>query len=464
MVLVFTLLALFAPAFLLLLGGLGASGAEESFVYFMGAGALAVVGGGILGYHRSLSPPLAQTVFTTCLAALLWMLALLPEPTTDFASGYRKILEGGFGLLIAGVLSWHWLVRSGAWLFRRARLLSHRIAKKSDWPADLHAVKDLALARQFRESLAFDATPALELMTNSRPEVRLLAVAALEYRPHWRIGQVEQVLNHLQNEGVPAVRVAAINAVANVDERRATEIVAEALHDPDPRVRQAASDSLFWDKNRRWDWLRNGVRLALSDPKLHDCGPLIREGQQLPEEAVANLSAWSAERGLVSVRAAQTLAVHYVRSLQERPEETKPELLKVVQDPQAPPLLRIHYARLLARYDRIDVPALEKLLDASNPAPLRQLAAELLLTKVWNSTAVACLRDIAKLPNRELALDTARIVQGCLNVDMGLIPGQPPPPGNSPKAAEIIRRLAIWASKTDSESALDTGFKPVQGI
>ena len=454
-----TLLALFAPAFLLALGGFAAALPEEQFVYYMGAGALVVIAAGVVGYHRSLRPPLAQAVFTSSLAALLWLICLLPDNTGPTA-GYRQILEGGFAFLVVGVLTYHWLVRSGAWLFRRARRLANRLARKTDWPGDLHACKELPTVRQFREALTFDAMPAVNLLTNTRAEVRLAALAALEYRPNWRIGQVELILNHLQNEGVPVVRAAAINAVANVDERRASEILAEALHDGDPRVRQAASDALFWDKNRRWDWLRNGVRTALADPKLHDCGPLIREGQRLPEDAVPNLAAWAAERGTVSVRAAQTLAVHYVRSLQERPEETKPELVKVVLDSSAPPLLRIHYARLLASYDKMDVNTLEKLLDAGNPAPLRQLAAELLLSRVWNSAAVSCLREIAKLPNRELALDTARIIQGCLNVDMGLVPGQPPPPGNSPKAAEIIRRLGLWAAKPESESALDTGFKP----
>lgn len=459
--LVFTLLALFAPAALFILGALGAGTPEERFVFFMGSGALVVLAFGLVGYHRTLNPPLAQTVFMTSMAALFWLLLLLPDSTNRYATGYRQILEAGFALLAVGVLTYHWLVRSGAWLFRQARLISMKIAKKTDWPSDPVAIRESPLVRQFREALAFDANPALELMTHRQPEVRLAALSALEYRPNWRLGQVEAVLNHLQNENVPAVRLAAINAVANVEDRRATELLAEALDDSDPRVRQAASDALFWDKERRWDWLRMGVRSALADPKLHDCGSMIREGQQLPEEGVANLSAWAAERGIVSVRAAQTLAVHYVRSLQEKPEQTRPELLKTVQDPQAPPLLRIQFARLLAKFDKIDATNLEKLLDGANPAPLRQLAAELLLGRVWNSAAVAALRDIAKLPNRELGLDTARIVQGCLNVDMGLVPGQPPPPANSPKAAEIIRRLALWASKAESESALDTGFQQV---
>ncbi|HMP04232.1 MAG TPA: HEAT repeat domain-containing protein, partial [Gemmatales bacterium] len=326
---------------------------------------------------------------------------------------------------------------------------------------DLAACKELPLVKTFRESIVFDAAPAIDLLGHRRPEVRMAALSALEFRPTWRPGQVDQVLNAVQGEAVPVVRVAAINAVANVDERRPTELLAEALHDNDPRVRQAASDALFWDSHRPWDWMRNGVRATLADPKLHDCGSLLREGQTLPRDGVQSLLAWSAERGQVSVRAAQTLAVYYLRALQERTEEVREELMKTVLDPQAPPLLRIQFARLLARNRMIDMMTLEKLVDASNPAPLRLMSAELLLSVGYNSTAVGCLREVSKLPNRELALDTARIVQNYLNVDMGLAVGQPPPPAGSPKAAEIARRLTLWAAKSESgESALDSTYKP----
>src|SRR5262245_15644765 len=150
-----TLIALFAPVVLLLLGGFAAQSPEEQFVYFMGAGALTVLAGAIVAYHRSLQPPLAQIVFITSLAGLLWLIAILPEGSTGFSLAYRQILEGGFALLMAGVLSYHWLVRSGAWLFRRARLLSRKVATKTDWPSDLFACKELPIVRQFREALLF---------------------------------------------------------------------------------------------------------------------------------------------------------------------------------------------------------------------------------------------------------------------------------------------------------------------
>lgn len=458
-----SLIAMLAPIVLMLVGVVRADADTHRFVLIMGTGALVILALAIMIYHKTLSPPTDLTALLMSLAALVWLMVLMPEDAVSSNDWYRLLLEGTFAAIAVAVLIHHWLLRSGAWLFRRSRLLSQQISQKLDWPNDMQAIKDLPIIRQFRDALVFDAVPALELLSHLRPEVRYAALCALEYRPHWRQGQVDLILNHYPNESVPLVRVAAIQAVASVDDRRATEVLSEALHDSDPRVRQAAGDALFWDSERRWDWLRNGVRNALADPKLHDCGPLIKEGQKLPPEAVANLTAWSAERGIVSIRAAQTLSVHYIRTLAENPDEVKPELFKTLQDPQAPPMLRIHFARLLSKQRMIDPSLLEKLLDASNPAPLRQMAAELLLQSGWNSPAVACLREIAKLPNRELALDTARIVQTSLNVDMGLAVGQAPPPPNSAKAAEIVRRLTLWAQKTENQdNVLDTGFKPVQ--
>lgn len=432
------------------------------FSLFIGAAALAITGAALLAYFRTLAVPVGSTALITHGLALIWLLVMLPGlEERPWAGVWAYAMEAWFAGVAIIILVQHWLIRSGAVLFRKARILSQHISTKEDWPPDLAACKDLPLTKEFRDAIVFDAAPAVDLLANRRPEVRMVALSALEFRATWRPGQIDQVLNYVQGEAVPAVRVAAINAVANVDERRPTELLSEALHDHDPRVRQAASDALFWDNRRPWEWMRNGVRATLADPKLHDCGSLLREGQTLPREGVQSFLAWAAERGQVSVRAAQTLAVYYLRALQERTEDVREDLMRCVLDPQAPPLLRIQFARLLAKNRMIDIPTLERLVDASNPAPLRLMASELLLSVGYNSSAVNCLREVSKLPNRELALDTARIVQNFLNVDMGLAVGAPPPPAGSPKAAEIARRLTLWAAKSESgENALDTNFKP----
>jgi hypothetical protein len=54
---------------------------------------------------------------------------------------------------------------------------------------------------------------------------------------------------------------------------------------------------------------------------------------------------------------------------------------------------------------------------------------------------------VARLPNREIALAIAALVQRRLGVDMGLPPNQPPPPLNSRHAAEITRRVMLWGSE-----------------
>src|SRR5262249_29764448 len=60
------------------------------------------------------------------------------------------------------------------------------------------------------------------------------------------------------------------------------------------------------------------------------------------------------------------------------------------------------------------------------------------------------LRDVAKLPNRELALTAADVVQRRLGVDLGLALGQPLPPLHSRLAADVTRRLMRWAAQEES--------------
>ena len=59
-----------------------------------------------------------------------------------------------------------------------------------------------------REALV-DASPARALLNNRRPEVRVAALAALEFRSHWRYGQAEVVLQLARNSPEPEVRAAA---------------------------------------------------------------------------------------------------------------------------------------------------------------------------------------------------------------------------------------------------------------
>ena len=64
------------------------------------------------------------------------------------------------------------------------------------------------------------------------------------------------------------------------------------------------------------------------------------------------------------------------------------------------------------------------------------------------------------MPNREIALGTADVVQRRLGVDLGIGLGQPLPPLNSRQATDIIRRLAAWANQGDDEDLERSGSNP----
>jgi hypothetical protein len=74
-----------------------------------------------------------------------------------------------------------------------------------------------------------------------------------------------------------------------------------------------------------------------------------------------------------------------------------------------------------------------------------------LLNASSHDRAISALYEVARLPNREIALATAAVVQRCLNVDLGLPIGQPLPPVNSRQAAEVTRRVMLWAAQPAAE-------------
>jgi hypothetical protein len=446
---IFRLVTLPLPAVLLLMAS-QRYGEAAQIGYLVGAAIQVLILTAVVIYYRMLMVPFNLTAFISYGSAWLWYKFMVAAPASGHEDIQALLMEALLVVVPVIVASATWLTHSGVIMFRAAQRVSKAILEKKDWPSDLLDCRELPIVQQFRETLEFDPSPALTLLHNLKPEIRIAALSALKFRPSWRKGQVDLVLSHLQTEQVPEVRTAAVLAVANIEDRRVTETIAAILHDPDPRARLAAADALFWDPHRKWAWMRHGVRSALAEPKLQDTGPLLREGQLLPKEAADDITAWAAERGSISIRAAQTLAVHYSRLLLDRPIETAPVLKAIVENPTAPPLLRIHLAHLLCKQRQVEPAVLEKLLDASNPATLRLLAAEMLLMNGPNNRALAILREIARLPNRDLALDTARIVQQCLNVDLGLSPGQPMPMPNTPKAAEISRRLMMWATRVDT--------------
>ncbi len=192
------------------------------------------------------------------------------------------------------------------------------MAARNEWPADLAACRTLSEVKALRAALGYDAAPALALLYHPRLEVRVAALAALEFRKEWRTGQAELVLQIAQRAEQPAIRAAAVTALGNVDDRQLVETLAQFLHDTSLEVRRAATEALLWDTERRWSWIRFAVRRILADPLFLSDGPLTHSGELLTQEAVNDLTAWCAEKGVLSARSAMTLGAHYNRALSER--------------------------------------------------------------------------------------------------------------------------------------------------
>lgn len=392
--------------------------------------------------------PVGPSVITMYVIGLGWLWLGTPEQNDWYLHLAKAIL------LVVPLICFavQMLFESGAPALRRARRLAERLATRKEWPADLAACRALPEVKALREAIQRDATPALALLANPRPEVQVAALAALEFRKEWRPGQAEMVLMVAQRAREPVVRAAAVAALGNVDDRVLIEALAEFLRDPSWEVRRASAEALLWDSEHRWNWISHAVRRSLSDPACADDGPLRHEGHMLTPEAVADLTAWSAQKGLVGQRASLTLAVHYARALNECPSpELVQEMRRQLGDPHTPAMLRIELGRLLQGGRAwLDRPLLEGLLAAANPAPLRLLAAESLLeAEPGHRDAVAALQHLARLPNRELALATADVVQRRLGVDLGLALGEPLPPPYSRQAAEVTRRIMTWAAQAE---------------
>ncbi|MBI3407947.1 MAG: HEAT repeat domain-containing protein [Planctomycetes bacterium] len=399
--------------------------------------------------RASWGQPIGPSVVTLYLIALTWLWF------GDFVDDWYNHFAKSILLVIPlAVFGYQTLYESGAPAMRRANALAQRLAQRQDWPSDLQACRTLTEVKALRAALSLDAAPALALLQHPRLEVRVAALAALEFRKDWRPGQAELVMQVAQRAEQPALRAAAVTALGNLDDRPLVETLAQFLHDTSREVRKAATEALLWDTERRWSWIRYAVRRILADPLFLNDGPLLHDGQLLTSEAVKDLTAWCAEKGVISARAGMTLGAHFNRALNEQPDAKLARNLRgQLGDPHTPAILRLELARVLQYHQELDGPTLEKMLDPANPAPIRLISCETILidqsdTRLRNG-AMTALRDLARLPNREIALATADVIQRRLGVDLGLGLGQPLPPIQSKQAAEITRRVMHWASQNE---------------
>jgi hypothetical protein len=348
------------------------------------------------------------------------------------------------------------LERSGAPALRRARLFINRLLRRGSWPADLSLCQTLPDVTGLREAIADDATPALALLTDSRPEVRAAALASLAYRPTWRAGEAERVQAVARRASEPAVRAAAVRALANTRDPFVVETIASALRDSSPEVRRAAAEVLLWDGERRWSWVRFSVHAALADAELRKDGPLPLGGVTLPQQAVRDLHDWAGEGGGLGARAAQTLVAYYAQILNARPDANAliEELRGKVLDIHTATTLRTELAQMLGEQRLLNQATWMGLMSSDNPVPVRLVGTEAALAAGPDVKAEKALREIARRPNREIALAVGQIVQRRLGVDLGMDLHHIPPP-NSRRAAEITRRVMEWAATVP-----DRGSKP----
>ena len=284
----------------------------------------------------------------------------------------------------------------------------------------------------------------------------MAALSALEFRKQWWPGQPEVVLRFAQREAEPALRAEARDGAGEPGRSRPDR--GDGRIPPRSRPRSAPG------RGRRLVLgHRPPLELAADPVTARPVGSLERDGglryngPPLPADAVSDLLAWSTEKGVLGARAALTLGEHYSRRLTHHPESELIRTLKQrLASPTTPGTLRIELAQLLKNNNELDRDLQEKLLDSGNPASLRLLAADLLLSTGAYPPAVAALRDIARMPNREMAMLAADIVQRRLGIDLGLPIGQALPPLHSRQAADVTRKLMKWAEELESTPAPDS--------
>jgi HEAT repeats len=438
----------FLPAAVLALGAAVAP-APNPVLIWLGTGLLAILGIVLMAQPRLTTPSTGLAVIAEYVLAQVWLwYTRVTYHTHWFAHFALGVLLGAPLLLFAAI----YLERSGAPALRRARLYARRLLRRGQWPADLSLCQTLPEVSGLRDAVAGDATPALALLGHSRPEVRAAALAALAYRRAWRPGEAERVQMVARRATEPPVRAAAIRSLANTGDPFIVETIATALRDPDPEVRRAAAEVLLWDGERRWGWVRFSVHAALADPDLRGDGPLPLGGVSLPLQAVNDLREWAGEGGGLGVRAAQTLVGYYAQVLNTRPDATTvvEELREKVLDPEAATPLRVELAQMLAEQRQLDRVTADGLMAPDNPVPLRLVGAEAVLAAGRDVKAERALREIARRPNREIALAVAQIVQRRLGVDLGVDLHHVPTP-QTRRAAEITRRVMEWAAAASEE-------------
>lgn len=438
------LVVLFVPAAVIALGGL-VSDNPVKWTYWVGAGLLGFLGLALIPQSSLGNSSTAVAVIAAYILAQVWLwFCQVPGQRHWFQHFSQGVLLMIPALLIAGAA----LVRTGVQDLRRARLIIRQLQRRTKWPADRMLIQAMPEVFALREALQVEAAPALALLHGARPEVQVAALSALAYRRHWGPNQEEMVLQAAQDASDPAVRVAAINALVHSGDHFLLEAVAGFLADPVAEVRRAAGEAAIAAADRHWPTLRYAVHEEMADPQFAADGPLPLGAGALQPQVVADLHEWAGEGGVLARRATSTLIAYYGQLLDAHSaaEAVAEELRDFVRDKTTPSILRVELAQLLFEQNLLDTAGMEPYLNSDQPTALRLLAADAILSAGRHEKAEETLRSIAKLPNREITLAVAQMLQKRLGVDVGLNL-QKPPAVQSRQAAEIARRVMQWAAE-----------------
>ena len=374
------------------------------------------------------------------------------SPDMDWVGTHAML---AISILVALVLLIRSELTSTSGNSRRIKFLVSQLLARKEWPASFEDYKACPQVRSLRDGLGDNAAPVLPLLAHDDIRVQMAALTAIEFFPTWRKGQVEVVLQRATYTDQPAVRAAALLALANVVKTRHIAALLPYLTDTNDAVRRAATIAVLWDPSR-WNDVRSNIRAALAAPHAAKDGPLPCSGS-LPSWALQDLVNWAVESGPVGKRSTATLIRHCKKAIHE---DGSPQAIErvssLVANPKVPAAIRVELAHRLQSADAFPIDVAVNLLGQGNPTMLRVLAAGAILMHREDPLAVEVLREAAKQPNREITLAAADLVQRFLGVDLGLTVGGQLPATNSREAAEITRRVQKWASDSGQSGGTET--------
>jgi hypothetical protein len=361
--------------------------------------------------------------------------------------------------LIVAILPWAHSLSS---IERRARNYVARLAARTHWPEDIASCERLPEVKLLQDLIHHDAEPALMVLNHPRPQVRMVLLSSLQGRAIYAPGQAERILAAAYYAQEPVVRAAALRALANVREPHLLQRMSEFAVDSALEVRRATAEAMVYNAHVRWMDTRRYIHAALNDRRFIEDGPLPVGLNSLPMQALDDLSVWACEPGATSRRSMASLMGYYRTTLhREQDPELLQRLYSQMLDAKLHSTLRVEVAFLLRDQACLNQDVMRRMLEYHQPSQIRLLASAELLNKGFDELALETLREVARQPNREIALGVAQVLQATMAIDMGLDNPQIPPPSNSKQAAEVARRVVLWTQGKWPVGDVDADGNPV---